>query len=139
MTREKFDELSKKWQDETALSSVVSDILKNESAKEIIKAGSEVVPFIIDEIRKTHNGHYTVILSKIIGYSPIPTKHYGKIKKMAKDWVKWYDYESDARELVQKWIDSGEVKGFADENDPKIKAMSKLLECDKVQKIKRFI
>ena len=136
MTQEKFNELSKKWQEETALSSVMSAVLKNESAKEIIAAGSEVVPFIIDEIRETYNGHYTIILSEIVGYSPIPTPHYGKIKKMAKDWIKWYDNESDARELVQKWIDSGEVKGLADENDPKIKAMSELLECDKVQKIK---
>lgn len=91
MTQEKFNELSKKWQDETGFSSVMSSVLKNEAAKEIIEAGLDVVPFIIDEIRKTYNGHYTIILSNIVGYTPIPTAHYGKIKKMAKDWIKWYD------------------------------------------------
>ena len=132
MTQEKFNELSKKWKDETAFSSVMSTVLENESAKEIIEAGLEVVPFIIDEIRKTYNGHYCIILSQITGVNPITEKHCGKIEKMAKDWIKWYD-KNEVRSLIKKWKAIGILNDLT--QHPDLNEMAKLLEGDKIQRL----
>ena len=111
----------------------MSTVLENESAKEIIASGIEVVPFIIDEIRKTYNGHYCIILSQITGINPITEKHCGKIKAMAKDWIKWYD-KKEVRSLIKKWKASGYLDDLTEH--PELNEMAKLLECDKIQKIK---
>jgi hypothetical protein len=132
MTQEKFNELSKKWKEETAFHSSMSADLENESAKEIIKAGLDVLPFIIDEIRKTYNGHYCIILSQITGVNPITEKHSGKIKHMAKDWIKWYD-KKEVRSLIKKWKASGYLDDLTEH--PDLNEMAKLLEGEKVQKI----
>ena len=91
MTQKEFNKLSKEWQDDTGYYSNMASVVENEAAKKIIEAGEAVLPFIINEIRETYNGHYTMILSEITECNPTPGKHRGKIKEMAKSWIRWYD------------------------------------------------
>lgn len=90
MTKRKFMKLSRKWQEETKHLSSVTAMMDNNNIKEIIDAGESVIPFIIDEMIETLNGHWSSALTEITECNIIPKHHRGYIKIMANDWIKWY-------------------------------------------------
>ena len=90
MTKRKFMKRSRQWHEETAHLSSVTEMMNNSSIKEIIEAGESVVPFIIDEMIETLNGHWGMVLSEITECNIVPKHHSGYIRLMANDWIKWY-------------------------------------------------
>ena len=92
MTRKRFKKLSQKWHAETGFHSSIAAIMDNDAIIEIIDAGEIVIPFIIEEMEETLNGHWSTALSQITDCNVIPKHHYGKVEYMAKDWIHWYKY-----------------------------------------------
>ena len=90
MTKKKFNRLSQKWHNETSHLSTMFHVMKHEALREIIEGGESVIPFIIEEMEETLNGHWSSALTEITDCKVIPKHHYGIVESMAKDWIKWY-------------------------------------------------
>lgn len=97
MTQKQFSKLSEEWHNETGHFSTMFHVYQHKAIKQIINCGLEVVPYIIAEMKLNKDGHWSKVLSIITECNPIPEKHYGKVEKMAEDWIKWYDniYKED--------------------------------------------
>jgi hypothetical protein len=85
-----FQEHFKKWHEETINMSSNHDMSENLHYKAIIAMGWEVVPYIIEQLRKKPC-HLFDALSAITGELPIKLEHSGRVHEMAADWIKWYD------------------------------------------------
>ncbi len=78
----------KKWQQETAFSSSVSDMVLHPSYQRIIGMGPAILPIIIRELAKTPD-HWFWALEAITGQNPVPQAERGRIKQMAQRWLDW--------------------------------------------------
>lgn len=86
--KDKFDNLSRKWKEETLITSSVSEIISNKSYLEIIDMGREVLPLIFQDL-KSDPAFWFFALEKLTGFNPIESSHRGIIKLMKEDWLKW--------------------------------------------------
>jgi hypothetical protein len=93
-----FQKYYHKWDEETEFMSS-SDMFENKNYKEIIALGWDVVPHIIDQLRKKPC-HLFVALRCIVGNTPIKPENAGDVPKMAADWINWYDSFKDSRSNV---------------------------------------
>lgn len=90
--KERFDELKKIWKNDTMIMS--NGGTDHWAYLEIIRMGKQVVPFIIEDMRKTNN-HWFVALEAITGANVIPVEHYGQIELMTHDWLNWFNKNLD--------------------------------------------
>jgi len=81
-----FYELRDRWQTSTKYLS--SGSLDHEAYLEIIKLGEPVVPLLLEEMRDRPS-HWSAALMAITGENPIPKEHYGNLRLVAADWVRW--------------------------------------------------
>lgn len=86
--KEEFLDLTKKWKKAIRFSSNSSEIVSNSNYIMIIKLGSDVLPYILDDLAKTNN-HWFVALNKITNANPVPPEHIGDIIQMKSDWLTW--------------------------------------------------
>jgi hypothetical protein len=84
-----FNDLYEKWYEETKYLSS-SQMFENEYYKKIISLGIAVVPVIIARLKKNPE-HLFVALNKITNINPVKSENRGKIKKMAEDWILWWE------------------------------------------------
>lgn len=90
ITKKKFKELTKQWKEETINMSSFRCISKNPSYREIVNMGLEVVPWIIEELKRKSYWWF-MALSEITGETPIPHESLGKLDACAAAWIKWYE------------------------------------------------
>ena len=88
MLRRMFDIYSTIWKQETIFSSSISEITNNSSYQAIIKLGYDIIPFIIDDLKKSDN-HWFYALEAITNHNPIKRGHEGDVVLMKRDWIEW--------------------------------------------------
>jgi len=83
-----FEQHAKKWRSETEHLSSVHQMVLHPSYQRIIGMGDDVVPLLIDELKKNPD-HWFWALHAITGATPVPEADRGRIKKMADHWINW--------------------------------------------------
>ncbi len=86
--KEKFEYYTSVWTNETMFSSSIHEIINNSAYRSIVGLGKDVIPFIIDELKKEDN-HWFYALEALTGQNPIKKEHRGFIKLMKSDWIEW--------------------------------------------------
>ncbi|MDR3000019.1 MAG: hypothetical protein LBU89_02045 [Fibromonadaceae bacterium] len=87
-----FNELYEKWRKETRFNSLIGSSSHN-CYDEIVNLGMEVVPYIIEKLRKEPS-LILMSLIRITGKNPVKDESKGIVKKMAEDWIQWWEAES---------------------------------------------
>ena len=87
---EKFNILSESFDEETLLISSSSDIKNNINYKEIINLGEDVIPFLIEKIKKETNIGYLMLISELSNIQ-INNNISGNVKKMTEFYINWYE------------------------------------------------
>lgn len=92
--KRKFDELKEVWFSETINYSRPKHIIAHPAYEDIIDMGQDVLPLIIDEMKKELEGEKGVhlwffALHKITNENPVPSSQWGDVREMAKTWIKW--------------------------------------------------
>jgi len=86
--KEKFEYYRNLWITETMFSSNVSEITNNSAYRSIINLGYEVIPFILEDLKKSEN-HWFYALERLTGHNPITPEHRGIVNLMKADWLNW--------------------------------------------------
>lgn len=85
---ESFHQLASQWYREAGMHSSIEDMAMHPAYQQIIGMGASVIPLILDELsRRPH--HWFWALNAISRQNPIPSEHYGKVRRMAADWIEW--------------------------------------------------
>jgi hypothetical protein len=90
ITKYTFQKYYKKWDKEIKFISSSHVMFENRNYQEIIKMGWDVVPCIIEQLRKDPH-HLFMALRAITGATPVKPEHVGRLYDMADDWINWYD------------------------------------------------
>ena len=99
---ERFNSLVKKWKEEIAYTSSMTDIVYNTHYQQIIGMGYEALPYIMRELREDTNWYFYA-LQMITGFCPhIPEESRGKLNDLTKIWLMWY--------YAQLWYPFEEIK-----------------------------
>ena len=86
--KDQFDELVHIWKQERGPTSSVSQMAMHPSYQRIIGMGSEVIPFILDEMRREPD-HWFWALRAITGQNPVRNEYRGNLPLMTHDWLEW--------------------------------------------------
>ena len=84
-----FNELYTQWREKTKFHSYIGNSTDVYYEK-IIQLGWRAVPFIIKKLKEDH-AHLFIALSRITGENPVKKENMGKVKKMAEDWIQWWE------------------------------------------------
>jgi hypothetical protein len=84
----KFLELKKRWEEETAILSSITEISMHPAYQQIIGMGQTAVPYILSELIKKP-GHWFWALKSITGEDPVLQEQRGRLKEMTGAWLKW--------------------------------------------------
>lgn len=84
----KFERLATQWKKETMFLSSITDKSIHPCYQRIIGLGPDVIPLILDSLRKK-GGHWYWALQSLTGENPVLPEHYGDISNMKNDWVMW--------------------------------------------------
>jgi hypothetical protein len=84
-----FNELYAQWREKTKFHSYIGNSTDVYYEK-IIQLGWRAVPFIMKKL-KEDNAHLFIALSRITGENPVKKENMGKVKKMAEDWIQWWE------------------------------------------------
>ena len=87
-----FDTLARSFEKETATIGNPNQILRHPSVGQMLGYPKH---FLIEQaIRYLDLDHrcmgWMMILHKVVGYSPVPVKDYGKVSIMCEHWKEWY-------------------------------------------------
>jgi hypothetical protein len=82
-------ELLARWRQESAHLSSSTQRFAHPAYQQIIALGNSAVPFLLQDLRQTGDGHLSNALSAITGVHPVPPEHRGKIRLIAEDWLRW--------------------------------------------------
>jgi hypothetical protein len=88
-----FDKLYKKWREETQFDSFIGDP-HHKSYEIFLKYGYKVVPYIITKLKEEPSLIF-VALIRITIENPIKHENRGNIKKMAEDWIEWWEKKNN--------------------------------------------
>lgn len=84
---QRFQELAKKWKDETGGFSATVHKVGNQYYQEILRMGNSVVPFILKDLSKYN--FWFLALQEITKENPVPKEDIGNTKKMREAWIEW--------------------------------------------------
>lgn len=87
-----FAGLTVRWKlERSGATSSIDEIVASKSYQQIIALGKEVVPLILQQLKREGDkpDHWFVALSQITGESPVPREDRGRIRKMADAWLAW--------------------------------------------------
>jgi hypothetical protein len=85
---ERFEQLARKWDEETLLLSSHSRIRAHPAFEAIVQMGDDAIPLLLAKL-KNPSMTWFIALSAIVGGSPVSQAHAGKIQEMASDWLAW--------------------------------------------------
>jgi len=92
--QKEFRALRDQWMRDTRHFSVTEQIAIHPAYLRIIGRGSRVIPLIMAEMRE-RPGLWFCALTALTGKDPVRPEHYGKLKEMTTDWLKWWDRSDD--------------------------------------------
>lgn len=84
----RFATLRQEWEDDTAISSSITEISMHPAYQQIIGMGPIAIPFILLAMQERQN-HWFWALKSITGEDPVPAKSRGKIIEMTQAWLFW--------------------------------------------------
>lgn len=84
----KFKTNKIQWTRETKYFSSVEKIAMHPAYQRIIGMGMDAVPFILQELSREPKQWFWA-LKAITNVDPVPVEDRGRVKRMAKAWVKW--------------------------------------------------
>lgn len=76
---------------ECAHLSSADEMVKNPAYRIIVDAGTNAIPFIMDELSRNAEGWMMQCLGEIAGINPVRENHRGDILKMRDDWMEWLE------------------------------------------------
>jgi len=88
--RRHFQELVRKWHQETDHLSSPAEIAMNFNYQQIIGKGERYLPFIVEELR-AHGGKWYWALRAITSADPVPRADRGNVAKMKQAWLDWLE------------------------------------------------
>ena len=88
-----FCTLRDEWVADTRYSSSGIEIINHVAYLRIIAMGMDVVPLILQELRKRID-HWFWALFIIIGHDPVPLEDRGNLEKMRDAWLRWADSQT---------------------------------------------
>lgn len=92
LLKKQFNYHKYKWKYKTRVLSNISDITNNYHYQKIISLGSDVVPMIIDDMKKpTGKVFWYRALEILTKTDPVEKEHRGHNDKMRNDWFRWWD------------------------------------------------
>jgi hypothetical protein len=86
--RGQFEKLKRQWQTDCALISSSHDLFAHPAYRSIVDLGPPVIPILLAELEQKPQ-HWTFALSQIAGINPVPPREAGKLRSMARAWLKW--------------------------------------------------
>ena len=87
-TRSRFDQLARRWKQESEFMSNTAQMAMLRSYQSIIGMGSPAVPLLLDELRREPD-HWFWALESITLENPVPPQDAGQLDKMAQAWIAW--------------------------------------------------
>jgi len=90
----KFTKLYKEWHDKTRFDSLIGDPY-NKCYNNIVQLGYRAVPYIITKLKEDPSLIF-VALIRITGEDPIKEENRGIVRKMAEDWINWWEKKNSA-------------------------------------------
>jgi len=97
MSHEEFSRLVDLWHEDIRFSSSVDEIERSRYYVQILKGGGEVVPFIIEELKKEPDFWFSA-LEMITGANPVPEDAEGDLYAMSEYWIEWFEHGENDRE-----------------------------------------
>lgn len=85
---EKFENLVKKWKEETAFASTVLEMATHPAYQQIIGIGPTAIPLILNQLKEKPD-HWFWALKAIAGEDPVPKELRGELDEMTKAWIAW--------------------------------------------------
>jgi len=90
----KFTKLYKEWHDKTRFDSFIGDPY-NKSYDKIVQLGYRAIPCIMAKLKEDPSPIF-VALIRITGEDPIKEENRGIVRKMAEDWINWWEKKNSA-------------------------------------------
>ncbi len=89
-TRKLFAILTESWKNDkhVLVSSDPGAVLNNPAFQMIIALGVKVLPLIFEDFEREET-EWSVALCSILGVTPAPPEHFGRISLVRKDWLAW--------------------------------------------------
>ena len=86
--QKRFRELVHRWKEGVGHLSSTARMAKHPAYREIIQMGSAAVPLLLAELKRDPDFWFAA-LREITKEDPVPARSAGKVKDMARAWVKW--------------------------------------------------
>ncbi len=86
---EKFNAYLAEWRNHTRLESNYGKILANPFYRRILALGPQVVPLILEDMKKGHGGAWFQALEDLTGENAIVPEHEVDSSLMIADWLEW--------------------------------------------------
>jgi hypothetical protein len=84
-----FNRLYTQWREREKFNSFIG-ASSDTGYEEMVQLGPAVVPYMIDRLKR-EAAHLFVALNRITGVDPVKKEHAGNTKKMAEDWIQWWE------------------------------------------------
>lgn len=85
----RFTALSAWWHDATDYLSSPSEKAAHPAYQQIVDMGTEVLPYIFQDLRDHGGGDWYVALRRIVGSSPVRSVDASSSQKVLQSWLKW--------------------------------------------------
>jgi len=89
MTKTEFNLLVKEWRDATAHLSNIKIKSLHPAYQQIIAAGQDVIPFILNDLKENGPDDWFFALTKITGENPLNPHTAGIMRSMTDAWLQW--------------------------------------------------
>jgi hypothetical protein len=86
--QEEFDQLAKRWIEDTRLTSSVTKMVNHSAYKAIIAMGDRAVPPILRDLEREPK-MWGPALHAITGAAPVPKEDAGRVARVATAWLRW--------------------------------------------------
>ena len=77
------------WRDETQFLSSSVQIQAHPAYRELQALGVSALPFLLQDLERTSDGHLASLLTSLTGAQPVPAEDRGRIRKVAEHWICW--------------------------------------------------
>ena len=83
-----FQNLKKRWKNETAHLSSMAEIINNPNYRAVIAMDTYALPYLFDELQNDPD-HWFAALPEITGENPVNEEDAGNLTKMTNSWLDW--------------------------------------------------
>jgi hypothetical protein len=87
-TAERFRMLARRWREETATLSSMSEMAMHPAYQQIIGLGPGVLSVMLLDLKETSD-HWFWALKAITGVDPVPPELRGRVREMVSCWLHW--------------------------------------------------